>query len=138
MRPEHSTVSPFCTQLTGLTQKQVEGGISFPEACTLLQDEYYAQQRVWASYGDADRLYFERQCRQRQIAYPFGPKHLNIKTLFALQHALTREVGMARALQIQQIALEGIHHSGADDAWNIAALFAALLQKEPTNPGKLP
>lgn len=130
VRPERSTVSPFCTQLTGLTQEQVEQGISFAEACTLLQDKYHSHQRVWASYGDSDRLRFEKLCKQRQITYPFGPKHLNIKILFALQHALPKEVGMSRALQILNIPLEGIHHSGADDAWNIAALFADLLQRK--------
>lgn len=30
IRPEHSTVSPFCTQLTGITQEQADQGISSP------------------------------------------------------------------------------------------------------------
>jgi inhibitor of KinA sporulation pathway (predicted exonuclease) len=33
---------------------------------------------------------------------------------------------MARALQIAGLPLEGRHHSGADDAWNIAALILQL------------
>jgi inhibitor of KinA sporulation pathway (predicted exonuclease) len=130
VRPEHSMVSPFCTQLTGLTQKQVEQGISFAEACALLRSEYAALLRAWASYGDSDRLRFERQCHARQIAYPFAPRHINIKLLFALSYALPREVGMSQALQILGIPLEGTHHNGADDAWNIAAILAILLQRE--------
>ncbi|GCE50935.1 inhibitor of KinA sporulation pathway (predicted exonuclease) [Thermosporothrix hazakensis] len=128
VRPERSTVSPFCSRLTGLTQKLVDTGISFEEACSLLRDEYASSQRVWASYGDADRLRFERQCQQRQIAYPFSPKHINAKILFAVQHGLKKEVGMARALQILEVPLEGTHHSGADDAWNIALILASILQ----------
>ncbi|HLI69599.1 MAG TPA: 3'-5' exonuclease [Ktedonobacteraceae bacterium] len=130
VRPERSTVSPFCTQLTGLTQKQVEQGISFAEACTLLRNDYHSHLRAWASYGDSDRLRFERQCRAQQIAYPFAPRHINIKLLFALAYALPKEVGMAHALHILGIPLEGTHHSGADDAWNIAAIFAILLQRD--------
>jgi inhibitor of KinA sporulation pathway (predicted exonuclease) len=99
VKPERSTVSPFCTQLTTLTQEQVEQGISFAAACELLQERYASNQRVWASYGDYDRGQFERQCRSRQVDYPFGPKHINIKTLFALLQGLPREVGMAGALQ---------------------------------------
>ena len=130
VRPERSTVSPFCTQLTTLTQEQVEQGISFAEACTLLKELYLSQQRVWASYGEYDRQQFERQCRSRALSYPFGPRHINIKVLFALLHALPREVGLAEALHIARLPLEGTHHRGDDDAWNIAALFGTLLKEK--------
>jgi inhibitor of KinA sporulation pathway (predicted exonuclease) len=52
---------------------------------------------------------------------------LNVKTLFALLHALPREVGMAAALTRLGFPLEGTHHRGGDDAWNIAAILGALL-----------
>ena len=128
VRPHHSSVSPFCTQLTSLTQEQVEQGISFAQACTILKTEYGSHERVWASYGEADRLRFERQCQSRQVAYPFAPRHLNIKTLFALWYGLPKEVGMSTALQIAGLPLEGTHHRGDDDAWNIAALFAGMMK----------
>ena len=35
IRPERSTVSPFCTQLTTLTQEQVDAGVTFADACKL-------------------------------------------------------------------------------------------------------
>jgi inhibitor of KinA sporulation pathway (predicted exonuclease) len=35
-------------------------------------------------------------------------------------------MGMARALTHAGIPLEGRHHNGADDAWNIAALVLRL------------
>lgn len=128
VRPERSTVSPFCTQLTSLTQAQVAQGISFAEACMLLQTAYGSRERIWASYGESDRLHFERQCHSRQIAYPFAPRHINIKALFALWHALPKEVGMATALQIAGLPLEGRHHRGDDDAWNITMLFASMMR----------
>ncbi len=129
VKPERSQVSPFCTQLTTLTQEQVSQGMSFAEACMILQRGYLSHDRVWASYGDYDRAQFERQCRARQIANPFGTRHINIKTLFALAYALPREVGMSQALDIAGIPLEGTHHRGDDDAWNIAALMGSFLLK---------
>ena len=129
VRPEHSIVSPFCTQLTTLTQEQVDEGISFAEACVLLKKQYLSQQRVWASYGDYDRQQFERQCRSYGVSYPFGIRHVNIKVLFALLHALPHDVGMDEALRIVNIPLEGTHHRGGDDAWNIAALASAILKQ---------
>ncbi len=133
VRTEHSTISPFCTQLTSLTQEQVEQGNSFAEACTLLKTEYASHERIWASYGESDRLRFERQCYARQIAYPFAPRHINIKTLFALWYGLPKEVGMSTALRIAGLPLEGTRHRGDDDAWNIAALFADMMKHGRTS-----
>lgn len=127
VRPERSTVSAFCTGLTTLTQEDVEGGMPFADACALLRGEFGSHQRVWASWGDYDRQQFDRQCRDLGVAYPFGTRHLNVKTLFSLAHALPRELGMAAALEHAGLPLEGTHHRGADDAWNIAALLAGVL-----------
>ncbi|MEK7487231.1 MAG: 3'-5' exonuclease [Planctomycetota bacterium] len=126
IKPEYSRVSRFCTQLTTLTQSQVEQGISFSEACLLLQKKYCSEERVWASYGDYDRRQFDRQCTRLKIPYPFGPGHLNIKTLFALVYKLPHEVGMAAALEKSSLPLLGIHHRGVDDAVNIATLLLKI------------
>jgi len=129
VRPARSRVSPFCTRLTTLTQEQVDGGASFAEACGRLQRAYATKDRVWASYGDYDRRQFERQCATLGVPYPFGPGHLNVKTLFALVHTLPREVGMDGALDMLELPLEGTHHRAGDDAWNIARILATLLRQ---------
>ncbi|HWM03665.1 MAG TPA: 3'-5' exonuclease [Actinophytocola sp.] len=125
VRPEHSVVSSFCTELTTITAADVAAGVTFAEACAVLRKE--AEGRVWASYGDYDRRQFERQCADVGVRYPFGIRHLNVKSLFALGRGLTDEVGMDEALRMAGLPLEGTHHRGVDDAWNIAALLARLL-----------
>lgn len=129
VRPEYSTVSPFCTELTSLTQAHVREGVSFAEACAILQNEYASGQRVWASYGDYDRRQFAHQCRVRGVPYPFGPSHINVKNLFALYRRLPHEVNLVQALKFQGWELEGTYHRGDDDAWNIARILALLLYK---------
>lgn len=126
VRPEHSEVSAFCTELTGLTQADVDGGTDFAAACRILATEHHAGKRAWASWGDYDRKQFGRQCDAGQGEYPFGQRHLNAKTLFATAYALPRPVGMAKALRHAGLPLEGRHHRGDDDAWNIAALVLHL------------
>jgi inhibitor of KinA sporulation pathway (predicted exonuclease) len=129
VRPERSAVSPFCTRLTTLTAEQVAGGVSFADASARLRKEFRTQDRLWASYGDYDRKQFERQCAAAGLNTPFGPSHLNVKTLFALARGLPHEVGMDQALELAGLPLEGTHHRGGDDAWNIAALLATLLTR---------
>lgn len=136
VKPERSTVSPFCTELTSLTQADVDKGIPFAEACAILEKEFKTRQRVWASYGDYDRQQFELQCAERGIKYPFSPSHLNIKTLFTLITGMRHDVGMAQALEQVNLPLDGRHHRGDDDAWNVAQLLHLLLtaRKESMNP----
>lgn len=131
VRPHRSAVSPFCTELTGLTQAEVARGVTFAEACRLLVAEYAAEERPWASWGEYDRRQFARQSKADAVAYPFGypteRSHTNAKAVFTTAHGLRRKPGMSGALQIAGLPLEGRHHSGADDAWNIAALVLDLV-----------
>lgn len=127
VRPTRSAVSPFCTELTGITPEEVETGIPFAEACSLVSREFGAKQRVWASYGDYDRRQFERQCAAFGCGYPFGPTHLNVKTFAALTLGLPHEEGMAETLARLNLLLEGRHHRAPDDARNIATILAHIL-----------
>ncbi|THV25946.1 3'-5' exonuclease [Glycomyces paridis] len=126
VRPARSTVSAFCTELTGLTQAEVDTGVDFADACRLLAAEHRADSRPWASWGDYDRKQFERQCRATGTRYPFSGNHTNAKLAFTDSHGLRRRPGMAGALAVAGLPREGRHHSGADDAWNIAALVLGL------------
>jgi len=130
VRPERSRVSSFCTQLTTLTQEQVDRGIPFAAACSVLRKEYETRDRVWASFGDYDRSQFERQCTAFGVSSPFGSSHINVKTLFALTRKLPQEIGMVEAMALLGFPLEGTHHRGGDDAWNIAAILAELLKRK--------
>jgi len=127
IQPQRSTLSEFCIQLTTITPEMLADGIDFAAACTLLREEYRSHQRTWASYGDYDRLQFLKQCEQWGIAYPFGPTHINVKNLLALQLGLKREVGLGRGARLLGLPFEGTAHRGVDDAWNIAAVLARVL-----------
>ncbi|MGO1052809.1 exonuclease domain-containing protein [Crossiella sp. CA198] len=165
VRPRQSAVSEFCTELTGLTQTEVDTGVDFAEACALLATEHAAAERAWTSWGDYDRKQFHRQCtptaspsgsRQTNAhplnphhtatqplspphtaahrlspphtaAYPLSPRHTNAKAVFTTAFGLRRPAGMARALEIAGLPLQGRHHRGDDDSWNIAALVLCLL-----------
>jgi inhibitor of KinA sporulation pathway (predicted exonuclease) len=130
VRPHRSRVSAFCTELTGLTQEEVDTGVEFAEACRLLADEHRAGSRPWASWGEYDRRQFERQCEATGTRYPFGRAHANAKQVFTEALGLRRRPGMAAALGVAGLPLEGRHHSGADDAWNIAALLLLLVERD--------
>ncbi|MFN3652597.1 MAG: exonuclease domain-containing protein [Armatimonadota bacterium] len=129
VKPQRSVVSEFCTQLTTLTAADLEGGVYLSDAVRILKREYFTQERLWASWGDYDRRQFERNCADAGVSYPFGISHLNAKSLFAVCRGLEREVGLDEACRLSRLPLEGTHHRGHDDAWNIAAVLAQVLRR---------
>lgn len=47
----------------------------------------------------------------------------------AICRGLPNEVGLPQAMALYGLTLEGTHHRGHDDAWNIAGLLAVVLKK---------
>lgn len=130
IKPEKSKVSDYCTQLTSLTQAQINTGISLKEACGILEKEYSTRKRTWASWGDYDRRQFMKECEAKNVPYPFSEKHINIKQLFATERGLARAVELEEALQSIGLKFEGTYHRAIDDAFNIALVFSNLLSEK--------
>jgi inhibitor of KinA sporulation pathway (predicted exonuclease) len=128
IKPVQSEVSEFCTQLTTLTAAHLKEAGSLADATRILKKEFFSQERLWASWGDYDRRQFERVCKEQGIGYPFGISHLNVKTLFAMALGSERELGLDEAYARLGLVMEGTHHRGADDAWNIAGVLCRLLK----------
>ena len=129
VRPQVSEVSEFCTKLTTITPELAQTGITLEQSLALLKNEYLSDDRVFASWGDYDRNQFNRNCEYFRLKYPFGPTHWNVKTFFALAHSLPRETGIDAACEMLGRPLEGTHHRGVDDAWNIAGILCELLSR---------
>ena len=127
VKPTTTTVSEFCTQLTTLTQADVDKGITFAQACGVLTNNYQSTKYTFASWGDYDRNQFKRQCEKELVPYPFSTTHLNVKNLFAIKYKLDKEVGMMEALQLSKLEHTGVHHRGFSDSLNITNLLLHLL-----------
>jgi inhibitor of KinA sporulation pathway (predicted exonuclease) len=126
VKPVLSEVSPFCSELTTLTPDVLENAASLADAAAALENEYRSRDRLWASWGDYDRRQFDRVCELLGVRYPFGPSHLNVKSLFAATVGRT-ETGLGGAFRHLGLRMQGIHHRGDDDAWNIAEILCRLL-----------
>lgn len=128
IKPVQSEISEFCTDLTTLTPELFDKAGSLTDAARVLKNEYDSKNRLWASWGDYDRRQFERVCKDRKVGYPFGPSHLNVKSLFAVAFGNSRECGLDEACRQLGLSMEGTHHRGHDDAWNIAGILCELLK----------
>jgi len=125
VRPvRHPRLLPFVTKLTSITQALVDSAPLFPEAFAALRARLIDHRHplVFASWGRYDRIQLERDCTLHGVPNNMPP-HLNLKTEFTKVQGLKKKLGMAEALKLCGLKLEGAHHRGIDDARNIARML---------------
>ena len=125
----HPTLTPFCTELTTITQADVDPAPLFPEAAARLAA--FGKGALFCSWGAYDRNQLEADARRHGVAPPLGPRHMNVKEVFARAAGDRRTMGNRRVLQRVGIAPTGTHHRGIDDARNIARLLPFALGRTP-------
>ena len=124
VRPQwHAVLSRFCVELTGIQQQQVDQAPPLNEAIQVLEGwmaDYDI--KTWGSWGKFDQRHFSSETRLKELQNPLEPlQHINMKQLFARKRG--HRVGLARAVQLSGLEFLGRHHSGVDDARNIAQLL---------------
>lgn len=131
VKPATSTISEFCTDLTGLTQKDVEHAPSLKKACDYLRREYDSHRYVWASYGDWDRYMMQKSVENTDIASAFSGVHTNIQAVFGWTLPVTNknDLSLQKAVEAAGIPWIGRAHSGVDDAHNAANLLWTVLRR---------
>lgn len=139
VKPRYTSISPFCTQLTGWTQADVDEGFDIADAFKEFETMFKpTPMHVWYSCGEYDRMKLSSHTDAGVgRLYAIGPNnnpfdrmrsHVNIKTMFALKRKMSKEAGMASMLKMIGATQEGRHHNGADDALNIAKIVSYVLK----------
>ena len=141
VRPTRNPLlSDFCTELTSITQSMVDAAPTFPEVIQTmnlwLAD--LSSEFVWCSWGNYDRLHIEAQSqldgvKPAMLTYP----HLNLKRIWRRTTGQKKKNGLAHALAFHELAFEGAHHRGVDDARNISRLLPFMdwsLERELQTP----
>jgi inhibitor of KinA sporulation pathway (predicted exonuclease) len=131
VRPE-APLTPFCTQLTGITQATVDNAAPLKEvlaAATLwLQD---VDEVVFVTCGNWDlNVALPRDCARKKLKVPKAFKRfLNLKDV--VRAAGLPSSDMAEMLAGLGLEFEGRPHSGIDDTRNMVAIWNALEARSP-------
>ena len=129
VKPRNSKISPFCTELTTLTQEDVNRGMLFSDACNKMKKDFGTQNRIWASWGDYDKTAFEKNCKLYNVPCPFSISHINAKNIFSIHHGISKGLGLQKALNYSGLEFVGTHHRGHDDAYNVARILGKMWRK---------
>jgi ERI1 exoribonuclease 3 len=127
-------VSDFCTELTGITQKQIDHGIdlkSTVEAHLKWITGITNQNNVTiVTCGDWDmNKMLPRDLKNiSYVPNKLYARYVNIKELFRIAAGI-KGTSMLKMLKHINMDVEGRHHSGIDDCHNIARIFIELVKK---------
>jgi len=125
VRPvRHPTLTPFCTELTSITQDMLAEAPAFPKVMEALRQAMLVGRWgvVWGSWGLFDDTQLRRDCAFHGVEYTM-PEHMNLKNVFSAAQGRRKRFGMYKALRLCGLGLEGAHHPALDDAKNIARLL---------------
>lgn len=131
---KNQVLTDFCTELTSITQEDVDNGLGFSDGLELFVDWVYPfnvkGDVLFCSWGAFDKNQLRRDCEVHGAPYPFGERHLNLKTKFSHTQGRKKQYGLAKAMRIAQIEMDGTQHRGIDDARNMAKLMPYIVGDE--------
>ncbi|KAJ3122890.1 3'-5' exoribonuclease 1 [Physocladia obscura] len=130
------TLSPFCTQLTGITQEQVDTAPQFPAVLKsfeafLSRNDIRPARMAFCTDGPWDiRDFVRTQCEVSGLRRPsYLVDYIDVRRMFARFYLGKRgkRQNLAGMLTTLGMTFEGREHSGIDDARNIARIVLRMM-----------
>ncbi len=125
-----STVSDYCTNLTGITQTMLnKQGRPLNEVCATLEKKFGTRNKAVVAWG-SDEEAMERDCVAKGIGLsPFSRAFFNLGLEFSMMAGLDRSIGLEDALiYLGEEILPG-HHRAEPDAVATARIDIALMRQ---------
>lgn len=129
----HPYLSPFCVQLTGIDQSEVDNAPTFDVAFARWErwmDECDMDQALYCSWGMGDVELIENDCDYHGLIWDWRDEHFDVKRAYNEKKShLGKPYGLKKALKKEGIELEGRHHRALDDAFNLSKLFCKYIDE---------
>ncbi|CAD8063832.1 unnamed protein product [Paramecium sonneborni] len=132
---ENPILSDFCTELTGITQEQVDKGILLDQAIDeFIQFKQGLQRYCILTCGDYDLNLLKKEASRKGIAIQKELQfYINIKKVFPKSLRNPKQIKdpcMVEMLEQCGLDLQGRHHSGIDDVRNITRIVHYLINEK--------
>ena len=129
-------LTPFCTQLTGITQETVDKAEAFDVVFTQFMDWIASfsadplNEVVFCTDGPWDlRDFMQKEFTYYGITRPlFMRKIVNVRKAFADFYKLSESPNLNAMLAKLGMQFEGKEHSGMDDATNLYRIFVQMVK----------
>jgi 3'-5' exoribonuclease 1 len=142
----HTTLSPFCLELTTIRQDQVELAPKFTESLYAFYkwivkgtENEPIHSYMLLSWGEYDRKQLEREIEKKiqdfdqhlgwkkEVFFEMlSTRHVSLKHAYIRAFNVHTGAGLKSTLSRLGLSFDGTHHRGIDDSVNIAKIFRSI------------
>jgi 3'-5' exoribonuclease 1 len=130
VRPmRHPNLSPYCKNLTGISQIDVNRALTFPDVLNKFMDWGYIDDEEYTlcSWGKFDQKILSTDCLNHGFDDAWTDSYENLQTAYAKMKYLRKGIGLKKAVEIEGFEFTGEQHRAISDAQNLAKIFAKYL-----------
>ena len=121
----HPRLTKFCTELTSITQLDVDLAKPFPDVLENFKKVVSPYNPLFLSWGNFDKNQLVQDCKFHNCKYPFE-NHVNIKNEIAKFLKFPKSKGISGTLKYLKLRFEGTPHRGIDDVRNIIRILKEI------------
>ena len=144
IKPENTPVTPFCTELTGITADTLECGVTFAEAvrefADFVETRFEEGSFVLCAHGKWDLSQLRCEALRKGVELrPWMHNFIDLRSVFRywaqLKQVNIRGTSLQNMCDALGITLSGRLHSGIDDATTIANCLACVIRVAKNSAG---
>lgn len=119
VKPEHSDVSAYCTQLTGITKRQAfKQGLPYDKAIDILHNKFGFKNKTVFGWGNDNK------------AFKDGiNNYVNLSALYSMMSGTVEKFNLEAVMKYENIEFVGKAHDALIDAENTAVLLCKLFER---------
>ena len=119
VKPGLGQLTAFCTELTGISQEDVDAARPFPEVWVGFL-EWVGETRTFCSWGSYDLKQIRRDCMRHGMPVHFERYRNLFKDMHCSRRTARRRFGLPKPER---------HHRGLDDAMDAALILAGMIER---------
>jgi inhibitor of KinA sporulation pathway (predicted exonuclease) len=127
----NENLNPEITALTGISQADVDGGMSLETAYRVMKEdvEKHNCSTTPVQWGEGDSRHLRQELGLSPEEYVFRNRTFDVKTVYQTKQLFNRNkvaAGLAKAMEHEGYEFVGTPHRALDDAYNTFIMFRHL------------
>jgi len=127
----HPTLSAYCTELTTITQVDVNRADKFPIVVEAFQDwiDIFEEDYLLCAWGSFDKKALIHDCTFHDMDSEWAEKYINLKRQYHEIKGFRHPIGLKKAIHREGFEFTGAQHRGIDDAKNLAKIWMKYIDE---------
>lgn len=134
VKPECSTLTHHCAEITGISYNELKNAPSFEEAFELFEEWIGDDDFKIYTWSNNDKIQLKKECHIKNLEKKFSRilnRHwTDLQKLFIRFSGIKQCMNLEKALNSLDIKIEGKLHRAVDDAINTSSIFSVMKDKK--------